>query len=96
MELPKTFVGHHLHLFTPIYCFLLVSIRRLFYSSFRGDLSARGTLLPFSLWSCLCAIPVHFKFYIEPTRNWSDKQGQCSTEKQLIWDVQFGIQICIE
>ena len=42
MERPKTFIGHCLDLFTQIYCFLIVSIRRPFYSSHRGDSSACG------------------------------------------------------
>ena len=43
MDRPKTFVGNRLNFFTPIYCFLLVSIRRPFYPSRRHDSSACGT-----------------------------------------------------
>ena len=43
MDQPKTFVGNRLNFFTPIYGFLLVSIRRPFYPSRRRDSSACGT-----------------------------------------------------
>ena len=43
MDRPKTFVGHRLDIFTPTYYFLLVSIRRPFYSFHRHDSSAHGT-----------------------------------------------------
>ena len=43
MERLKTCVGHSLDFSPPTYCFLLVSIRRPFYSSHRRDSSARGT-----------------------------------------------------
>ena len=43
MERLMTFVDHHLNFFPPIYFFLLVSIRRPFYSSHLCDSSARGT-----------------------------------------------------